>query len=141
MKLKELIGKTAFADVADCLLRIDSNNKACLDAYKTAFDILMRTPAAENDGVITVGWEKKPGKERRLCIRNCESDTWERNLGKEISVQKNVRISESELAARVLCTITFCGINGMDRDEFCKNLSLCHFLTGSALTFVSPKEK
>ena len=140
MKVFELFNKTEFVSIIPELVKFDHKGKQCLDAFKEAYDILRGLSPQDTDETMPVEWMKPMGQEPYIKVRNCEGDFWEKNLGKEIVLGKGVSLSEVELAARILWSLTFYGFNLKEQEEFAKNLQLCHYLSDWSPIFASTKK-
>ena len=141
MKVFELFNRIEFVSIIPELVKFDHQSKQCLDAYKEAYDILRGMTPQDTDETMPVEWMKPMGQEPYIKVRNCEGDFWEKNLGKEIVIGKGVSLSEVELAARILWSLTFYGFNLKEQEEFAKNLQLCHYLSDWDPIFASSKKK
>lgn len=129
MKVHELFNEVGFVSIIQPLVRIDHKNRQGLDAFKKAYDILVSMVPEETDEVLVIEWMQQEKYGAYLKVRNCEGDSWEKNLGKEIVLGPGVILDAEELAARILWSLTFYGINLKEQGEFAKNLQLCHYLS------------
>lgn len=112
MRLCELFERCPFDAIVPHLLRIYPEHETQLPYYREAYDILRHTPPRETDEMIWVGWcdaDVEFGGERYLHIGHCEGDYWERNLGKQFAIDDDVTISDEELAAHCLWSLTYYG--------------------------------
>jgi len=135
MKVCELFRKVDFVRIIPALVKDDKNSKEFLDAYREAFDILRSMVPNPTEAVITLERTLLDGINPSISVKNCEGDTWENNLGKEIFIGKGINCSDEELTARILKSLTFFGYNLKEKEEFVKNLQLCHFLSGNSVIF------
>ena len=140
MKVFELFNRIEFVSIIPELVKFDHQSKQCLDAYREAYDILRGMTPQDTDETMPVEWMKPMGQEPYIKVRNCEGDLWEKNLGKEIILGKGVSLSEAELSARILWSLTFYGFNLKEQEEFAKNLQLCHYLSDWSPIFASTKK-
>lgn len=140
MKVFELFKKIEFVSIIPEIVKFDHKSRQCLDAFKEAYDILRSLSPQDTDETMSVEWMKPNGQEPYIKVRNCEGDFWEKNLGKEIVLGKGVSLSEAELAARILWSLTFYGFNLKEQEEFAKNLQLCHYLSDWSPIFASTKK-
>jgi len=121
MKLCELFERCAFDAIVPHLLRIYPEHGTQLPYYREAYDILRHTPPRETDETIPIEWcddDVAFGGERYIHIGNCEGDYWDSNLGKRLAVAGDVALSDEELAAHCLWSLTFYGYTPDDRDYF-----------------------
>ena len=112
MKLHELLERTPFDAIAPHIVRIFPEQTSQLPHYKEAYDILRHTSPAQTNEQIIVRWcrvDEEYGEEPYISVGNCEGDFWESNLGKEVVVAEDVKLSNEELAAHVMWSITFYG--------------------------------
>ena len=112
MKLHELLERTPFDAIASHIVRISPEQTSQLPHYKEAYDILRHTSPAQTNEQIIVRWcrvDEEYGEEPYISVGNCEGDFWESNLGKEVVVAEDVKLSNEELAAHVMWSITFYG--------------------------------
>lgn len=135
MKVFELFNRVTFIDLVPGLVKNNPKCRQYLDAFREAFDILRKTKPLDNCETVSVELKSDGYDGKVLKVINCESDCWEKNLGKDIVLGKGVTIPDAELAASILSSLTFYGINLKERDNFCENLSLCHFLNDCADIF------
>ena len=71
------------------------------------------------NGIISVEWVKDNiERDSNIHIGNCKGDFWESNLGKQLRIADNVNISNAELTARCLWSLTFYGYSPDDRSYF-----------------------
>ncbi len=112
MKLSELFERCPFDAIVPHLLRIYPEHETQLPYYREAYDILRHMLPRETDEMIWVGWcedDVEFGVERYLYIGHCEGDYWDRNLGKQLAIDDDVTISDEELAAHCLWSLTYYG--------------------------------
>lgn len=112
MKLHELLERTPFDAIAPHIVRIFPEQTSQLPHYKEAYDILLHTSPAQTEEQICVRWcrvNEEYGEEPYISVGNCEGDFWESNLGKEVVVAEDVKLSNEELAAHIMWSITFYG--------------------------------
>lgn len=112
MKLRELLERTPFDAIAPHIVRIFPEQTSQLPHYKEAYDILRHTIPSQTNEQIIVRWcrvDEKYGDEPYISVGNCEGDLWATNLGKEMVVAEDVKLSNEELAAHILWCITFYG--------------------------------
>lgn len=121
MKLCELFERCAFDAIVPHLLRIYPEHETQLPYYREAYDILRHTQPRETDETIPVEWcddDVVFGGERYLHIGNCEGDFWNSNLGKRLALAGDVSISDEEMAARCLWSLTSYGFTPDGRGYF-----------------------
>jgi hypothetical protein len=96
-----------------------------LSDYKMAFDILrnMKPELDPNHTVkeIEISWCCDEF-ESYIDVYSCEGDCWESSLAKEISVSDELQISNIEIAARCLWSITFYGFSPSERNAVIDSL-------------------
>ena len=113
MKLNELLQKVSFDDMVPHIIAFEPEHVTQIPYYKEAYDILLHTEAAETDEQITVKWmcdeDELCGETPYIYISNCEGDYWPTNLGKELVLDEGIELSDAELAARCMWSITFYG--------------------------------
>ena len=112
MKLLELLERTPFDAIAPHIVRIFPEQTSQLPHYKEAYDILRHTLPSQTNEQIIVRWcrvDEKYGDEPYISVGNCEGDLWATNLGKEMVVAEDVKLSNEELAAHIMWSITFYG--------------------------------
>lgn len=112
MKLHELLERTPFDAIAPHIVRIFPEQTSQLPHYKEAYDILRHTIPSQTNEQIIVRWcrvDEKYGDEPYISVGNCEGDLWATNLGKEMVVAEDVKLSNEELAAHIMWSITFYG--------------------------------
>lgn len=112
MKLHELLERTPFDAIAPHIVRIFLEQTSQLPHYKEAYDILRHTSPAQTNEQIIVRWcqvDEKYGEEPYISVGNCEGDFWESNLGKEVVVAEDVKLSNEELATHLMWSLTFYG--------------------------------
>ena len=140
MKVFELFNKIEFVSIIPKLVKFDHNSKQCLDAYKEAYDILRGMTPQDTEETMPVEWMKPMCQKPYIKVKNCEGDFWGKNLGKEIIIGKGVSLSEEDLAARILWSLTFYGFNLKEQEDFAKYLQLCHYLSDWSPIFASTKK-
>lgn len=118
MLLGELFGRCAFEEIVPHILRVYPEHESQLPYYKEAFDILRHMEYAENGATIPVEWVREEDEEPYILIDDCEGDYWESNLGKRLEIADDVHLSDAELAARCLWSLTFYGFSPDDRSYF-----------------------
>lgn len=119
MRLRELLCGCDFDDIVPHILRIYPKHKTQLPWYKEAYDILCHMEHTENNGIISVEWVKDNIESNPyIYIGNCEGDFWKSNLGKQLEIADDVNISNAELAARCLWSLTFYGYSPDDCSYF-----------------------
>ena len=118
MLLGELFGRCAFEEIVPHILREYPEHESQLPYYKEAFDILRHMEYAENGAAIPVEWVREKDEEPYIYIGDCEGDYWESNLGKRLEIADDVHLSDAELAARCLWSLTFYGYSPDDRSYF-----------------------
>ena len=112
MKLHELLERTPFDAIASHIVRIFPEQTSQLPHYKEAYDILRHTLPAQTNEQIFVRWcrvDEKYGENPYISVDNCEGDFWKSNLGKEVVVAEDVKLSNEELMAHIMWSITFYG--------------------------------
>ena len=96
-----------FEQIVPHIVRVFPEQKSQIPYYKEAFDILRHMEYAENGETIPVEWVREEDEEPYIHIDNCEGDYWESNLGKRLEIATDVQLSDAELAARCLWSLTF----------------------------------
>ena len=112
MKLHELLERTPFDAIAPHIVRIFPEQTSQLPHYKEAYDVLRHTSPAQTNEQIIVRWcriDEEYGEEPYISVGNCEGDFWESNLGKEVVLAEDVKLSNGKLAAYLMWSITFYG--------------------------------
>lgn len=112
MKLHELLERTPFDAIAPHIVRIFPEQTSQLPHYKEAYDVLRHTSPAQTNEQIIVRWcriDEEYGEEPYISVGNCEGDFWESNLGKEVVMAEDVKLSNGKLAAYLMWSITFYG--------------------------------
>ena len=114
MLLGDLIQSVTFEQIVPHILREYPEHKSQIPYYKEAFDILRHMEYAENSATIPVEWVREEDEEPYIHIGNCEGDYWESNLGKRLEIAGDVHLSDAELAARCMWSLTFYGYSPDD---------------------------
>ena len=118
MLLGDLIQSVTFEQIVPHILREYPEHKSQIPYYKEAFDILRHMEYAENGATIPVEWVREEDEEPYIHIGNCEGDYWESNLGKRLEIAGDVHLSDAELAARCMWSLTFYGYSPDDNSYF-----------------------
>ena len=112
MKLHELLERTPFDAIAPHIVRIFPEQTSQLPHYKEAYDILLPPSPAQTEEQICIRWcrvDEEYGEDPYISVGICEGDFWATNLGKEVVVAEDVKLSNEELAAHIMWSITFYG--------------------------------
>ncbi|NDV66336.1 DUF6557 family protein [Bacteroides sp. 224] len=115
MKLKQLLQNYSFNSIVPHLVRLYPNQAGSIPAYKGAYDILLHTEEVESDEVMAIKRWKDPDNEVYIHVTNCEGDSWDWNLGKELVIEDGIVLSGEELAAHCLWSLTFYGFSPRDK--------------------------
>ena len=118
MLLGDLIQSVTFEQIVPHILREYPEHKSQIPYYKEAFDILRHMEYAENSATIPVEWVREEDEEPYIHIGNCEGDYWESNLGKRLEIAGDVHLSDAELAARCMWSLTFYGYSPDDDNSY-----------------------
>ena len=112
MKLHELLERTPFDAIAPHIVRICPEQTSQLPHYKEVYDILLHTSPAQTEEQICIRWcrvDEEYGEDPYISVGNCEGDFWATNLGKEVVLAEDVKLSNGKLAAYLMWSITFYG--------------------------------
>lgn len=134
MTVQELLRDCDFDRIAPylCSLSDEYETDPALHHYKELFDRFRHTGPAYSDERIYVlrrtrdGLPKFNGSDGNageahapdtyISVENCEEDYFDANLGKELVVSADIRISREELASRVLWSMTCYGFTDEEQE-------------------------
>jgi len=128
MTLKELFERCNFNEIAPFIVKIYPEHKHMLPDYKMAFDILRNmTPEINSDHnikdiEISLCRDEQDESEPYISVYSCEGDYWQSSLAKEIVVSDDLHLSDNEIAAHLLWSITFYGFSPDERDDIIDSL-------------------
>lgn len=112
MTLKELLDRCDFKEIAPLIAQIFPDQAKMLKDYKEVFDILrnMEPKLNPDHNIDVIRIEECDGWcEKYISVSSCEGDYWESSLAKEIIVSDELTLTDNEIAARCLWSLTFYG--------------------------------
>ncbi|MDL2281495.1 hypothetical protein LJC44_00065 [Parabacteroides sp. OttesenSCG-928-G06] len=119
MKLKELLLACEFKDTIPHIIEYDPKQEGMISDYKNIYEILCHTEAVDSDEFIEISWHEAdyPGSEPYIYVGNCEGNFWNKNLGKEVIVRDNLNLTNEQIVAYCLWSLTFYGFYEIERRE------------------------
>ena len=125
MTLKELLNSCDFKEIAPFIVKNYPEHEYMLTDYKMAFDILRNMKPEINPDhnikEIKIEWGYD-GSKKYISVYSCEGDYWQSSLAKEIIVSEELTLSDHEIAAHCLWSLTSYGFCESDCDEFFNSL-------------------
>ena len=125
MTLKELLNSCDFKEIAPFIVKNYPEHEYMLTDYKMAFDILRNMKPEINPDhnikEIKIEWGYD-GSKKYISVYSCEGDYWQSSLAKEIMVSDELTLSDHEIAAHCLWSLTFYGFCESDCDELFNSL-------------------
>ena len=118
MTLRQLLASTPFDDIAPYIIQSEHPEDVC--SYKQAYDILLHTQPDEGGcrKVYVCKAQESDGTEY-IEASHVEGQYWSTYIDGEVVVEDGIRVSDAELAYKLLWHLTFFGFSQEEtRDNF-----------------------